>query len=149
MSIPRAKYNGSMREVQERAKERADWMAERHSGINFSHHTPNPLGVKEAKAMGMPGADYPSAIWSRFEQPMDDPVALAAVYDAWLQWRDPMTKYVRFTTIAYATGLGFHDIFGVINYIRVKDMHLVHFSVNRAGDCTVFRFDPKVKELIK
>lgn len=139
MSIPRAKYNGTEREVQERARARAAWMAERHPGVRFSLHVSNPLGVKEAKAMGMPGADYPSAIWDRHAPLVNDEETIQWVYAAWELWRDPMTKYVRFTTIHFATGLPFMTIFGVVNQLRADNPASVYFSVNRMGDCTVFR----------
>lgn len=142
--LPRAKYNGMLGDIQARNTERARIMSE-FFGVRFSNAMGNPLGVKHAKALGLPGAGLPRAIYvEREAEPMGDPETIKTIEQAYNRWAAPGDAegkgYVSFTTLYCATGIDFKTIFGVVKYLRTQDPYSVRLSVDRAGRCTIVRF---------
>jgi hypothetical protein len=121
-----------------REKERAAIMAERHPGINFSTAVGNPLGIKQARKRGLPGAGLPRAIWYRAE-PIEDPYLVALVLESARRWQTPAFGYVTYTTVQEDTGIDYHTLFGVIEWLRQSQAHTLHMSIDRAGKNTCFK----------
>lgn len=135
--LPPELHSGSMRSYQARQAERVRLMEEAY-GVKFSRSGTNPLGVREAKRLGVPGAGFPRAIWPRGQEPLDDPAAEAKVVAAVRKWGPP-SGYVTYTTIALATDLPFPVVFGVIRKLQLADPRSVRMTVDRMGENTAVR----------
>lgn len=138
--LPRSIFSGTMGEQMARERERAAIMAERHPGINFSTAVGNPLGIKQAREQGVPGAGLPRAIWYRAE-PIEDPELVGQVLESAKRWQAPAFGYTTYTTVQEETGLSYHVIFGVIEWLRQSPEHTVHMSIDRQGKNTCFKVE--------
>lgn len=153
--MPRSKFTGTGGEVQDRAKERALVMEERFPGIRFSRNVPNPLGVKHARSIGVPGAGLPSAVFHYYKTEVPEDTdwqfeaakIVSVLYGAWLQWRSA-NGYVSFTALHYATGIDFETIFQVLKWRHQGDPYDFSFGVNSRGDHVYVKFTP-AKERLK
>lgn len=135
-TLPVQLNNASMKLVQERQMQRVSTMEATYPGVKFSSAVNNPLGVAEAKKLGMPGAGTPGAIYSKEKQHMGmeaDTQKIKAVIDSFKKWKSS-GGYIRFNTIKYDTGLDFDDIFRVTNYLRSVKPESVRVSVDRSGN---------------
>lgn len=120
--------------AQERLRERAKIMEDTY-GVKFAIVATNPMGVKEGKKLGVPGMGLPRAIYEKVE-PIDDPTKIALVEEAFDKYAKP-TMGLSYTTIKFATGLPFKEVFGVIEHLYQTDPHSVHYSVDRSGKNTI------------
>lgn len=139
--LPRSIHNGTMGEQQQRERERAAIMAERHPGVRFSTALGNPLGIKAARKDGMPGAGLPRAIWDTATEPSNDAEAIALVWDAAKKWSTPAFGYVTYTTVQEATGISYQRIFSAIAQLQRHPEFTVHMSVDRQGRNTCFKVE--------
>ena len=137
--MPREIYEGTMGQIQENAKARAAVMGERHPDVRFSLAPNNPLGVKAARKLGVPGAGFPRAIFNKDAEPVDDPKKVQAIIDAMEKWKSDF-GYTTYTTIQAETGLSFTEIFGVCRHLREVDPYRLLMSIDRLGANTCVRF---------
>ena len=140
--LPRELYgsNRTCGEVQERNQERARLMQETY-GVPFSYAASNPLGVKQAKAKGVPGSGYPRAIYSHKSlEPVDDPAVIALVEKSFKRWKS-VFNFCTFTTTAFDTGLSFQDVLGAVKFMQASDPHRVSIGVDRLGKPTNYNLE--------
>jgi 2'-5' RNA ligase len=116
--------------VQQRLAERAKIMEDTY-GVKFSPGGSNPLGVAEAKKLGIPGVGLPRAIYEKSD-PISDPAKISLVEEAFKKYAGK-SGYLTFTTIKFATGLPFKEVFGVFSYLYNQDPYSVTWSVDRIG----------------
>lgn len=139
--LPRSKFNGTQKEVRERARERARIMEERHPGTKFSLFIGNKLGIRLARKLGIPGAGLPQAIFNPRVELVDDPEKIQSVVDAADAYGDLLTGYITYTTLQQATQLSFDELFGVLAWMRQRLPTAVSMSVNRLGQNTVVKIN--------
>ncbi len=139
-TLPAQLNHGTMRDVQERQKERVAIMEKTYPGVQFSPATANPLAAK-ANAH-LKGAGVPRAILDQKAADIDDPALHARLRLAYDQTiRDASgarTAASSFTLVKYASGLTFQQVFGIINSMRRENPKSVYLSVDRAGKAVIF-----------
>lgn len=137
---------GTEGQFRDREKERAAWMVERHPGVRFSLHPPNPLGVKEGKRLGMPGIGMPQAIFDLNAEPIRDESIKAQVLEAYYNWKSPL-GYASYTHLHYATKLSFAQIFGIFKAMHTDDPYSIRFNINRMGDNVYVKLPRKERKI--
>jgi DNA topoisomerase-1 len=129
--------NATEGQAADRDKERAAAM-EKVYGVKFSSGHANPLGVKEAKKAGVPGAGLPAAVYDTTIP--EDTDAVPAVEQAHAKWKAEGTEHVTFNAAAFHTGLPFRRVMGAVKVLHGQGR--VSFGVNRIGDPVSFRVKP-------
>lgn len=142
-TLPPELQRGSVGDREARLKVRADIM-ERTYGVKFSRVANNPLGTAEGKKLGIPGAGLPRAIYDKsFYKPGDvvNPERIKLVKDTFMEVaRKQMPgMYLTFTTMKFATGMSFQDLFKTIGYMHTADPYSVSFAVDRLGKNTAVK----------
>lgn len=121
-----------------RQKERVRIMEDAYPGVRFSQAPYNDLAADmAAKKYGtVPGLRTPNAIYDKRYPPVTDPTKIEAVRSAARKWGYDVeggTGYTHYSTIKFATGLPFRDVFGVIRHLQEIDPYAVRMTVDRLG----------------
>jgi hypothetical protein len=138
--IPKSKHNGTEKEAMAVESYRCSLMQDIFTGIEFSKHPSNPIGVKEAKSEGRWWAGLPLAKMKFTTdggtvQTTRDQARLAAVAD---MFQSP-TGYLSFNDAAFGGNYTFQELFYALGWLRQNFPDRIAFTVNRAGDCTYFK----------
>lgn len=132
---------GTLGQEMERQKERALAM-EQVYGVKFSRQPSNPVGTKEARAEGRPAAGLPLAIFDNTVP--ERPDLVPSVTKVWDKWKDPVTGYVPFSTVALGEKIPFQDVMGAVKALLKPQQATL--TVNRMGDAVYFKLRTGTKE---
>lgn len=130
-------------QTNERQKLRAQIMENKY-GVKFSLVTSNPVGVAEGKRLGIPGIGLPRAIYDKSFDEVADEDKIAQVLEAVKKWKGNQT-HLSYTTLKFATGLSFQEVFGVVKYLQRLDPYSISMTVDRLGKNTAVAIKPTVK----
>jgi hypothetical protein len=130
-------------QTNERQKLRAQIMENKY-GVKFSLVTSNPVGVAEGKRLGIPGIGLPRAIYDKSFDEVVDEDKIVQVLEAVKKWKGNQT-HLSYTTLKFATGLTFQEVFGVVKYLQRLDPYSISMTVDRLGKNTAVAIKPTVK----
>lgn len=146
-SLPPELRSGTCGEVQKRLQLRARLMAEAFVDENgelefrFSSVASNPLGVAQAKKLGVPGAGYPRLIYDNGYTVAPFPFMVERVWSAFEKWsKISNTPYLTFTTLFVAADIWPSELFSTLRYMKTIG-YTVTFTVDRLGNNTACKIE--------
>ena len=116
-----------------RQRLRAQLMASAFPEVRFSVANTNPLGVKRAKILGIPGAGLPHAIYQKVSGIPEQDILIHLETAYRIYRATTQTEYITYTNLAYIMQVDFIVLFQAITYLKEQDPYMVHFTVDRLG----------------